>query len=419
MSNLKNNKSICAALWTHFMVKPDGKIKPCCRFKTYKDEHSDDFFDMKLNNFENVEDIFNSDAFNKVRKKMLNGEMLSGCEKCYFEEKYSNYSMRTELNQIYNIDSLVEKNEYRLKYLENTFGNYCNLGCRTCNGGLSTTWQDDEKLLQNVINFRDTEDYERVNVNFKWKSEDFLEVTEIKFTGGEPMLHPDFPKFLDTVIKSGSANKIELHIFTNTSWVPKDKLISRLKKFKTAMICTSIDGFGSVNDYVRHGSNWNIVDESLKTWLDYEKENSNITIALNPTLNAYNVLSIPDLVEYFLRLRIERDLIIKAKSVVFVYASNPSYINLKVLPNRKKLVNNIKEKALTVIKDKKMTSNSLLRYDNVCKRIMQILLSDIDKVENFDKFVKYTQSLDNIRNENFEKAIPEIYNHIQHYGKIQ
>lgn len=417
MSDLQNNKSICAALWTHFMVKPDGKIKPCCRFKTFAEEHTDDFNNMHLNSFEDVEDIFNSSAFNKIRKKMLAGEKLQGCEKCYFEEhRGGGYSMRKLLNEEYDIETLKAKDQYHLRYLETTFGNYCNLGCRTCNGGLSTTWQNDEKELQSLVNFRETDQYERVNVNFSWKSKDFIQVESIKFTGGEPMLHPDFPNFLDTVISSGSAHKIKLDIFTNTSWSPKDKLIDRLSKFKQTNICASIDGYGQVNDYVRHNSSWEAVDQSLKTWLQYEKEHNNITIALNPTMNAYNVLSIPKLTEYFLKLRIDMQLPIDTKTVVYVYASEPKYINAKVLPSRKILIDQIKSEAQRVIKDKTMTTDALLRYDNICKRTMQILLTDLETAENTDKFLEYTAALDKIRNQSFEQAVPEIYEHIQKYG---
>ena len=58
-----------------------------------------------------------------------------------------------------------------------------------------------------------------------WDIKDFEYVEEIKFTGGEPMLHPNFIKTIDTILATGKQKNITLDIFTNASWVPKDKVI--------------------------------------------------------------------------------------------------------------------------------------------------------------------------------------------------
>src|SRR6056300_1503108 len=171
---------------------------------------------------------------------MLSGEKIEGCEKCYWEEENTGTSMRQDFNETYNIEN-IKTDEYNLGFLEATFGNYCNLSCRTCNGGLSTHWHKDEAELQGLIDFRDKGNTEKVNVDFEWKPSDFSDTTRIKFTGGEPMLHPDFIKFLDTVIAGGNAENINLEVFTNASWVPKEKILDRLVQFKNVNICMSVD----------------------------------------------------------------------------------------------------------------------------------------------------------------------------------
>ena len=415
MSNLKNNKSICAALWTHFMIKPDGKIKPCCRFISHNEEHGADFNDMNINDYKNISEIFNSTGYTKIKEKMLAGEKVSGCEKCYWEEETTGDSMRTDFNKQYGIEPVSQ-----LRYLEATFGNYCNLSCRTCNGGLSTHWHQDEKKLQETLEFRDKGNQDKVNVDFNWNPEDFSEIDKIKFTGGEPMLHPDFVKFLDVAIAGGNTKNTELEIFTNASWIPKEKIFDKLNKFGKVVICLSVDGYKTENDYIRNNSDWNTTDRSINAWLDYEKDNSNFFIKLAPTLSIYNIFSLIELVKHYAYLREERGLKLYKNNPIITYAMYPTYTSLNALPGKREIFEKIKENGRLFNdqcnnEDIKISSESRHRIQVAYKKIMTIILSNINEDKHFDAFWKYTKSLDKIRNQNFKEAIPELYEHIIKY----
>ena len=44
--------------------------------------------------YDSVDDIINSDEFKDIRRKMLKGEKVSGCERCYEHEENGNNSYR-------------------------------------------------------------------------------------------------------------------------------------------------------------------------------------------------------------------------------------------------------------------------------------------------------------------------------------
>ena len=73
-------KTFCSVLWNHQMIDGTGRVKPCCRFL-------EDFRPKNhtLDNYK-IEEIFNSDFQNSLRERVLAGERLEGCRRCYEEE---------------------------------------------------------------------------------------------------------------------------------------------------------------------------------------------------------------------------------------------------------------------------------------------------------------------------------------------
>ena len=155
---------------------------------------------------------------------MLHGKKILGCEKCYAEEAHGCFkSSGTSMRQWYNRQYKDHQpGKIQLKYLEVSFGNYCNLSCRTCDSALSTSWYDDEVVLSSKYDIKPNKKI--LDIPFNWTSNDFKYVNEIKFVGGEPMLNPNFYKFLQTVIESNNAKHIKLTVF-NVSYPPWQKKI--------------------------------------------------------------------------------------------------------------------------------------------------------------------------------------------------
>jgi len=411
------NKTFCVLPWIHFAIKPDGLSKPCCRFQTWDagngvSEEQRNWHELD-HNIVGTQAVVNSNQFEEIRQVMLKGKKVSGCWKCYKEEEHAGYSMRTAYNEMY---PAIDVNKPALKYLEVSFGNYCNLSCRTCNSGLSTTWYDDDKKLEGV--YDTVEAFPKIiDIPFSWNTEDFNSIEEIKFVGGEPMLNPNFPKFLETVLATGRGKDITLIIFSNTSWFPKDKTIELLKKFKKVYIWMSIDSYGSRNDYIRNKSQWSVVDSCAQKWLDLEKDTGTIGTVLTPTLNFLNIFSIDKLIDWWLDNRKKRNLNFLSRhsiderynggDIVFSSVYHPEEYSLKNVPNKKELINKFKHKQALSIKG--CDKNEVFVISRMYSKIIRMLHKDLDADVDLIPIIQHTKDLDLLRSQDFKTTLPEVY----------
>lgn len=399
------SKTFCPLPFSHVYIKPNGEYQPCCRFQgisTTKRIHEYDSLDHLLNE---------SDKLKEIRDKMLMGIEVPGCKSCYLEEQSGGNSMRTgEIERWGDIDDFTEENNV-ITNIEITFGNYCNLACRICGSNLSTSWEKDDKKLSKL--YDRSYEYQRLNVKKDWKPEEFKHVEKLKITGGEPMLHPDFLSFLDTIIESGVSDKMEVQLFTNSSFVPKKHLLDRLIRFKEMGIWLSIDGTGDVQEYSRHNSDWDIVQSATKRWLEFERDYTDIVrINFAPTISLYNIFNIINSMKWFLQLRssiLENDN--KFSNCNWNITTWPSYIDVKHLPEKEKVINELSAYKETI------TNNSLTNYKELIERIIERLYTDGNKRELI-QFVQYNKDLDKLRSQNFVDVFPELYQQIKEMWDI-
>ncbi len=408
MQDLKNiPKTMCVLPFIHYSIKPNNAVKPCCRFQTHLDEHHDEFKVLNVDRF-TPQEILNSSPFEGIRQQMMRGERIPGCEKCYMEYSATGGSMMNVMNERYDVEKyLTEKPE--LRYLEVAFGNYCNLGCRTCNSTLSTSWHSDDVVLQEYYPDR-AAIAPLQHVAFNWAVSDFDNVEEIKFTGGEPMLHPNFIKFLDVILEGGNESHITLDIFTNTSWVPKAKVLTRLSKFKCVKIWLSIDGVGPLQDYVRHNSKWEDVNASANAWCEMEKSNPDVySVILTPTLNMYNVLGLSDVIDWWYELRSKYSLPLSlqhnAGDIVLSIVTHPSCLSITNLPHKQMVIDNL----TSYLNKFDSTSKDYILASKVITTITQLLKKDINKEVDLTEFISFTKDLDRLRKQNFKEMNPSLY----------
>lgn len=403
----------CVMPFLGLALKPDGRIKPCCRFRTWDDDDSRNWFnDKEINhNIVGTHNSLHSTAFESVRQDMLDGKPIRGCAKCYDEErlnteKGTQYSMRQFYNNQYKNVSKVG-----LQYLEVSFGNYCNLSCRTCGSGLSSTWYEDDLSLSKAY---DIEVHEKIiDIPFNWNTDDFKDITEIKFVGGEPMLNPNFSKFLQTVIDSGQASKVRLSIFTNCSWFPKSAVIEMLAKFNIVNIWLSIDAYGSKNDYIRNKSNWQTVQNCASKWLQYEKDGV-LGVMLTPAISILNSHILDELIEWWIILRRKFGLPFKKRSVekpvtesgdiVFSSVVDPRHYDFRNAPNRRQSIEKYKQCA------EKHDDVVLQRF---YQKAISVLSQNLNKSVDLSEFVTITKDLDKLRQQSFKLVFPELYKIIE------
>jgi organic radical activating enzyme len=460
----KLNPSFCILPWMHIQYKPTGQSKLCCRYdisheynEAVKDPNSVDPL-LKLSptklkqsiSTTSMEESFFGDYWNGSRQHTIDNTALVGCYKCYKEESGTTgeiqNSMRLGSSILYNNGYLHKRPNYekpKLEFLEVGFGNYCNLACLSCNSSLSTTWNADEIALNNIVDkkIKRTIFPKLENLKFIPDKETLKTLRVIKFTGGEPMINPEFIKFIDLICEDGNPSQISLEIYTNCSYIPSPKLLENLTKFEAVQLNLSIDAYGDVNDYVRYGSIWNssakqTVSNAIDHWLSFGKDNENISIIMSTTLSVLNILEIPKLMSWWM------DKFKNSGNKIVVYITNllateydgffklqpahdPSYINLNILPKEYYLeilewIEKYKEEFVTKYSDlegiPECIGASLLKLE-------QLINKTHGNVEGAEQFVNYLESMDKIRNNSCERSIPEIVGKVKKYlqaqGKLQ
>lgn len=380
----------CPLPFQHLQVKPNQQIKPCCRFDLKKHDN------LSQHRFgkQSLNDTVNSDFWKQMREDMLAGKQVGGCHKCYSEEKDNVSSMRQGENA-----KRGYTEEVKIKYLELTFGNFCNLKCRTCFADLSSTWFEEEQLIKDKYDGRSGQKDKVIHVSSDYKVEDFEFIDHIKFTGGEPMLHPNFEVLLDFLIDNGFHKNIWLDVFTNCSWFPKQRVMNKIEMFRDVRINLSIDGINEVNDYIRSPSKWSVVDECADKWLD-----TNFKVLWHPCISVYNIHQAIDMLEWWENKTKNREETYYTYNTVFF----PSYQQPSLSPIKEELI-------------EKFTEYLKLSDDLVFKVTFEKLISSLKRKvtdKDIEDYRDYTVDLDKLRNQNIAQTIPEAWGNYDNVGRL-
>lgn len=259
-------KVFCIAPWVHACVKPNGAMATCCE----RNETSEF-------NFTEFDQWVNSKFMIDTRLAILNGQIASGCEKCFNDDKLGKTSLRETYNKDFSkygkISEKVNKDGTLDKKHISTFdfklGNLCNLKCVMCAPLSSSQLQTEYKL--NKPKFDSVAAYIPIGVsgNYSWpKSDEFVsfvnkisnQIKYIKFTGGEPAMNPYLLSLVNTIPDS---NDITMSIVTNGTII-NPELISALTASARAIVVISLEGIKSHNDEIRYLSKWDQVEQNIK-----------------------------------------------------------------------------------------------------------------------------------------------------------
>jgi MoaA/NifB/PqqE/SkfB family radical SAM enzyme len=226
-------------------------------------------------------DALNTERFKSIRRDMLTGIRVPECKKCYNEEENNKISYRQESNSLY-LNSSVEtftENFNETYSIEISLDNICNLQCRMCSSQFSTKLILRDKLLNYKVYKKLESDYSFLELL------DISKLKKIKILGGEPVMSPNFEKFLDYIIDRSTPENIIVHLVTNGTHEITPVLIKRLEKFKTVHLAVSLDAYDTANDYQRYGSSYITIWNNANT---YRKFLKNATVGFHTVVCLYN-----------------------------------------------------------------------------------------------------------------------------------
>ena len=147
------SQTFCMLAWKHLQINPEGTAKICCRANASITDNDG----RPLSLYEHsVENIWNSEYMQNVRRTMVLGEKVPACQGCYNDEARTGVSYRTQSNDkwLNTFSTTIETEKERAiaasfieeddpVYIQFNMGNLCNLKCRMCNSTYSSKIEGD------------------------------------------------------------------------------------------------------------------------------------------------------------------------------------------------------------------------------------------------------------------------------------
>jgi sulfatase maturation enzyme AslB (radical SAM superfamily) len=291
------SKTICPYPFLHSHIHPHGERSLCCWSDPVPELQNDDFW--------------NNDYMKTVRQKMLDGEQVSECHRCYLQESTGSKSMRQdelenyapeeftkECNDDGSMNIVPEWFDYKTKT--------CNLQCQMCG---PTHSSKHVKLWKDVWNFPveqipvQSKPVEQKRADEIIKSIDDRVCKRIYWAGGEPTMsniHWKTMKHLLEVHKEDPEYAESIYVDYNTNMTHFEYGGINIADFLEPIqptIRASIDGVGDVFEYIRDGGNWDEVEFNLRYYIN--KLNKKRQFTVDTILSAPVLMSLENYLDFF------------------------------------------------------------------------------------------------------------------------
>jgi sulfatase maturation enzyme AslB (radical SAM superfamily) len=263
-----------------------------------------------------------SDYMQYLRQELTNGNRLPECGGCWQREDHQMVSQRQVLNNTitYNqgdqLDQTWTKSYFNNKtdYAHDLLlmsdiklTNLCNFACAMCVPKDSTQiysqWKKNKKHPWVIQQLQKNPEYlDQVKQVYVDKHNHQLlqyaiekKVRHIKILGGEPLLDQVALDLLSAVDLE-QKERTSLIIITNGS-VDLDSVCQQLGNFQTIQFIISLEGVGAVQDYIRKGSSWSVIEKNIDNFLT-KYSNSKNNLRIHHTVQALSLYHLHKLVDW-------------------------------------------------------------------------------------------------------------------------
>ena len=420
---LQNSKTFCMHPFTGLATREDGAIQACCR------SHPVGWIQDNT-----LEEIWNGTSMRLIRKEVLNGGRPPECEPCFRLEDQGVESLRqrhiagkipeARINLYPNAVASMDK-DYKMPFeiptMELKLNNLCNLKCRMCHPGDSTSWNDWSEVKefykgegQVIFDIVEEHNLERKpyldkfdnNPNW-WNSfeKNLPYFRRVEFAGGEPLMDPQHYRILDMLKPYGE--NIEIKYATNgtTLGISKGRTIHEYwPHFRSVAVNVSIDGIYNVYNYIRGNGDFIVVEENIK---DIQRISNISRIVGAVAVQVSNALILDKMIEHFL------------DKLGIVFYTNmvqyPNVLSVQVLPDELKALTIIKLKAVrTLVPTFKLVKEHPMLEELTYKQIDGIInfISAKDLTHLWNDCIEFNRKLDQTRNQNFVDVTPEFKDYV-------
>ncbi len=314
------------APWVHTYLSPQTERRMCCasrepaqNFKQYIDTAagSGQYIPITL------EQHWNSPHMMSVRSRMMTGETLPECEVCNDKllntDVYRTYFwqlFKHKYPDIWETTDTSGRTTMQPVSWDYRFSNLCNFKCRTCGDMLSSSWETEQKqhnmvdwtnpkntwmrsdVRQEISAFQDSQ----IEQEFADAVEQHC-VEEVYWVGGEPLMYEQHWRYMKRIVELGDGSKVYARYNTNLSRVDyrgvnlyRD-ILSRLRDWQ---ICASLDGTGTIGEYIRTGLEYDRWLEHFGQAVEIQRNRRQVRIDFTLTLpGMFEVTRIRQLAQRF------------------------------------------------------------------------------------------------------------------------
>lgn len=297
-------KFICPIPWVSLSLGAQSTPRLCCHQET------------AIATQENA-DLLQLSHLKTIRESMLRGEVPPQCKGCFKLEESGCSSPRQDyINRFGRVD------EVKIKYLDVTFNNDCNLECMMCSPLYSYKLN---KLYHRELELSHSSTWQ-VDLDSKTLDRMLPSLEVITLTGGEPFVSKKILDFIKGLSDGPFAQRLTLRVFTNLSQMSLE-IINVLKKFKKVELLLSVDSVEENYEFIRYPASWKTLIDNIN--LLKNNRFPHLDIHLHCVLMATNWSFVGELIKFYKNTLGHPNLL-----PIFVEIDTPSFLHPGVLPEK-------------------------------------------------------------------------------------
>ena len=385
---IDNNDNFCIMPWVQTQVSTAGLVYPCCGY--------DKAQSVGNSKEQSLSEIFNNPAMRKLRTDMLSNNRVSGCKTC---KKNPAVRKNANIDYMSSIKNTIDTDdtgyfEYRHIAWDVRFDNLCNLKCRTCHEGSSTSWfKDTVSLGQSKYGIQ----LLKPDGIFEQYMEHIDNVEQIYFAGGEPLIIEECWDILRELIERKHTN-VKLVYNTNLTKLTfkKQHIFDYWRQFKEVHVGASLDAMHERASYWRSGTKWKVIEENRKEMIN---SGLNIGFSIDATVSLVNALHIVD----FHREWVDKELITAGQFNPKVLVAPTVFSLHQAPPTLKTQIYKKISKHIEWLYTMNDTENTSIAY----KEIINALETSTNEF-NYTGFWNKINEVDKLRNEKLLTVFPEL-----------
>ena len=392
---LRDSKTFCIYPWIHLHAYPTGEAYPCCHAEMGVGQVGN----CRTNT---LAEIWQNDAMTKLRSDMLSETPNATCGRCYEQEESGFFSGRKSANKHHGHQiKKLETNPFEMTYWDIRFSNLCNLKCRSCGHIFSSQWYQDQAKLaggdwkdrNTVLNYAG-----RTETDMWSQLEPHLDyVEQIYFAGGEPLLMEEHYNILEELVRRG---RFDVRLIYNTNFTHTDlkgrSVFEYWKQFKSVAVGASLDGMGHPAEYIRKGTRWHDVVQNRHRMIAICP---NVDFYISPTLSIMNAWHLPDFHREWCAAGL-----IQPQDLNVNILQDPAYYRIDIAPQEyKQRLEEKYRKHLSWMSDRDPLGRATQGFESAITFMMAT-----DNTQLIDTFWRRTHELDEMRNESWQHALPEL-----------